>query len=62
MTVNPGAAMAIERVTSARSRPGTLEQTRRAYIDSYRGPQGDAPVADQRSTAPTDRSAARQRW
>jgi glutamate dehydrogenase len=56
MTVNPGAG-AIEGVTERMVAPATLEKLARAYIATYHGPHGDAPVADA-ITAPTDMSAA----
>ena len=56
MTVNPGAG-AIEGVTERMVAPATLEKLARAYIATYHGPHGDAPVADA-ITAPIDMSAA----
>jgi glutamate dehydrogenase len=56
MTVNPGAG-AIEGATERMVAPATLEKLARAYIATYHGPHGDAPVADA-ITAPTDMSAA----
>ena len=56
MTVNPGAG-AIEGHTELMVAPVTLEKLARAYIATYHGPHGDAPVADA-VTGPVDMSAA----
>ena len=56
MTVNPGAG-AIEGHTELMVAPATLEKLARAYIATYHGPHGDAPVADA-VTGPVDMSAA----
>jgi glutamate dehydrogenase len=56
MAVNPGAG-AIEGATERMVAPATLEKLARAYIETYHGPHGDAPVVDA-ITAPTDLSAA----
>ncbi len=56
MTVNPGAG-AIEGQTELMVAPVTLEKLARAYIATYHGPHGDAPVADA-ITGPVDMSAA----
>ena len=56
MTVNPGAG-AIEGNTELMVAPATLEKLARAYIATYHGPHGDAPVADA-VTGPVDMSAA----
>ncbi|HKV22781.1 MAG TPA: NAD-glutamate dehydrogenase [Mycobacterium sp.] len=56
MTVNPGAG-AIEGHTELMVAPVTLEKLARAYIATYHGPHGDAPVAEA-VTGPVDMSAA----
>src|SRR5690348_6894753 len=56
MTVNPGAG-AIEGNTELMVAPATLEKLARAYIATYHGPHGDAPVAEA-VTGPVDMSAA----
>jgi glutamate dehydrogenase len=56
MTVNPGAG-AIEGQTELMVAPVTLEKLARAYIATYHGPHGDAPVAEA-ITGPVDMSAA----
>ena len=56
MTVNSGAG-AIEGQTELMVAPVTLEKLARAYIATYHGPHGDAPVADA-ITGPVDMSAA----
>src|SRR6186997_602412 len=56
MTVNPGAG-AIEGHTELMVAPATLEKLARAYIATYHGPHGDAPIAEA-VTGPVDMSAA----
>ncbi len=56
MRVNPGAG-AIEGHTELMVAPATLEKLARAYIATYHGPHGDAPVAEA-VTGPVDMSAA----
>jgi glutamate dehydrogenase len=56
MTVNPGAG-AIEGQTEVMVAPATLDKLARAYIATYQGPHGDAPIADA-ITGPVDMSAA----
>src|SRR5690349_19972240 len=56
MTVNPGAG-AIEGNTELMVAPVTLEKLARAYIATYHGPHGDAPVAEA-VTGPVDMSFA----
>ncbi|OBK70194.1 NAD-glutamate dehydrogenase [Mycobacterium sp. 1274761.0] len=56
MTVNPGPG-AIDGPTQLTVAPATLDKLARAYIATYHGPHGDAPVADA-VTGPIDMSAA----
>ncbi len=55
MTVNPGA---IEGPTERSGAPAGLDKLARAYIATYHGPHGDAPVSDTVTTGPLDMSAA----
>ncbi|MFY9917583.1 MAG: NAD-glutamate dehydrogenase, partial [Mycobacterium sp.] len=57
MTVNPGAG-AIEGPTERSGAPAGLDKLARAYIATYHGPHGDAPVSDTVTTGPLDMSAA----
>ena len=56
MTVNPGAG-AIEGPTERAILPASLDKLARAYIATYHGPHGDAPVSDA-ATGPVDMGAA----
>jgi glutamate dehydrogenase len=56
MTVNPGAG-GIGGNTELMVAPATLEKLARAYISTYHGPHGDAPIAEA-VTGPVDTSAA----
>ncbi len=56
MTVNPGAG-AIEGPTEKAILPASLDKLARAYIATYHGPHGDAPVSDA-ATGPVDMGAA----
>ncbi|WP_396836252.1 NAD-glutamate dehydrogenase [Mycobacterium sp. ITM-2016-00318] len=56
MTVNPGAG-GIGGNTELMVAPATLEKLARAYLSTYHGPHGDAPMADA-VTGPVDMSAA----
>ncbi len=57
MTVDPGAG-AIEGPTELIIAPAALDKLARAYIATYHGPHGGAPVADAVTTGPVDMSAA----
>ncbi|HEU5455538.1 MAG TPA: hypothetical protein VFU85_07620, partial [Nocardioides sp.] len=57
MAVNPG-ARGIEGQTELIVAPAALDKLARAYIATYHGPHGDAPVADGVTTGPVDMSAA----
>ena len=56
MTVNPGAG-AIEGPTERAILPASLDKLARAYIATYHGPHGDAPISDA-ATGPVDMGAA----
>ena len=56
MTVNPGAG-AIDGPTELMVAPAALDKLARAYIATYHGPHGDAPVSDAVTTGPVDMSA-----
>ncbi len=56
MTVNPGAG-AIEGPTERAILPASLDNLARAFIATYHGPHGDAPVSDA-VTGPVDMGAA----
>ena len=56
MTVNPGAG-GIEGPTERAILPASLDKLARAYIATYHGPHGDAPVSDA-ATGPVDMGAA----
>src|SRR4051794_1748286 len=56
MTINPGAG-AIEGPTEKAILPVGLDKLARAYIATYHGPHGDAPVSDA-ATGPVDMGAA----
>ncbi|WP_123029402.1 NAD-glutamate dehydrogenase [Mycolicibacterium stellerae] len=56
MTVNPRAG-AIEGPTEKASLPASLDKLARAYIATYHGPHGDAPISDA-ATGPVDMGAA----
>ena len=56
MTINPGAG-AIEGATERAVLPASLDKLARAYIATYHGPHGDAPISDA-ATGPVDMGAA----
>ncbi len=57
MAVNPGAG-GIEGQTELIVAPAVLDKLARAYIATYHGPHGDAPLAEGVTTGPVDMSAA----